>query len=104
MDKVSDNYFTDFPSRMSDGRFMTDYSPNCEMNLKMQNDLTSWQYRYMLMNDSNNIMNNSQVLNESMYGCQKCVSNEIPKARYVQKCDHTGCKLSETEKFGIGLQ
>ena len=30
--KVTDNFFVDFPARMSDGRQFTDYRPNCLMN------------------------------------------------------------------------
>ena len=29
---IPDNFFTTFPARMSDGRFMTDYRPNCLLN------------------------------------------------------------------------
>ena len=48
MDKVPDNFFKDFPARMSDGRFITDYTPNCQLNLEFQQNMTSWQYRSFL--------------------------------------------------------
>ena len=32
MAKIPDNYNQEFPARMADGRFMTDYSPNCDRN------------------------------------------------------------------------
>ena len=32
--QVADNFFDDFPARMADGRFITDYSPNCDNNMK----------------------------------------------------------------------
>ena len=36
MEKVTDNMKTSFPSRMSDGRFITNYHPNCMMNAGFQ--------------------------------------------------------------------
>ena len=55
MDKVTDNFFKDFPARMSDGRFITNYSPNCQQNLIYQNNMTSWQYRAYLTKMANQI-------------------------------------------------
>ena len=48
MSKVPDNVKSDFPARMSDGRFITDYTPNCQHNLAIQKDMTSWQYKTYL--------------------------------------------------------
>ena len=30
--KVPDNFHADFPARMADGRFMTDFTSNCILN------------------------------------------------------------------------
>ena len=32
MTKVSDNFHSDFPARMADGRHFTDYRANCILN------------------------------------------------------------------------
>ena len=34
-----DNNIFEFPARMSDGRFITDYSPNCMLNNKYQQSM-----------------------------------------------------------------
>ena len=36
MEQVTDNFYNDFPARMSDGRFITNYFPNCDINRKMK--------------------------------------------------------------------
>ena len=56
MSKISDNYHEDFPARMSDGRFITNYHPNCEMNGEIQKNMTSWQYRTFLTRYTDNLM------------------------------------------------
>ena len=40
MAKIPDNYNQEFPARMADGRFMTDYSPNCDRNSFYQRNMT----------------------------------------------------------------
>ena len=64
MSKVSDNVNSDFPARMSDGRFITDYSPICQYNLAIQKDMTSWQYKTYLTRYADQIRN---VLNNHCF-------------------------------------
>ena len=102
-DLASDNYITDFPSRMSDGRFMTDYSSNCSMNLGMQENMSSYNYRQMLIKNAEQIMKNMDTLNQQKYGCSSCNQTYVPDAEYVQKCDHTGCIIEKVSEEGIGI-
>ena len=48
MSKVPDNFYKEFPARMSDGRFITNYHPICETNSMAQGNMTSWQYKLFL--------------------------------------------------------
>ena len=66
MEKVTDNFHPDFPARMSDGRFITNYLPNCQLNLMYQQDKTSWQYRAYLTRMSDKILSHENTLNESI--------------------------------------
>ena len=67
-----DNNNHDFTARMSDGRFITDYSPNCELNRKLQNNMTSWQYRMFLTNMADSILESEHKLDEEEFGCSDC--------------------------------
>ena len=54
----SNNVYKNLPGLMSDGRSNTDYSPACENNekLKQQLGLTSnYEYRQYLINNGNNV-------------------------------------------------
>ena len=95
MDKVTDNFFKDFPARMSDGRFITNYSPNCQQNLIYQNNMTSWQYRAYLTKMANQIRNHERIKNEKLYGCDVC---------YEQVCNENGCTMKEVNPEGIGMK
>ena len=48
MEKVPDNFFDDFPARMSDGRFLRDHTPNCDLNTKYKKGMNNWEYRQHL--------------------------------------------------------
>ena len=72
---VSNNYYEDCPALMSDGRFITNYLPNCEMNnnvarLYSGKPLTSWEYTYYLTNEAGKA--NNYFLNKynEEYGCK----------------------------------
>ena len=101
---ASDNFVTDFPARMSDGRFMTDYSTNCDMNFNFKNNLSSWEYRALLTKNGSTIMDNTAQLNELKYGCESCKVNFTPDARYVQKCDIGGCEIVQQNPSGFGIE
>ena len=57
---------------MSDGRFLTSYLPNCQLNRKLgklfdSKPLTSWEYTYYLTNEAGKVKNHmNQVTNKIM--------------------------------------
>ena len=104
MSKIPDNYYSDFPARMSDGRFITDYTPNCQHNLAIQNNMTSWQYRVYLTRYANQIMDNVNTLNNKFYGCESCDPNVAALPKYENQCTSQGCNISQVNPSGVGLK
>ena len=45
-----------FPTRMSDGRFLTNYNSSCVNNMLLSNGMNSYTYRQMLINNAEKIM------------------------------------------------
>ena len=104
MAKVPDNFYKDFPARMSDGRFITDYYPNCSMNLSAQKNMSSWQYKLFLTRNASDIMQTLRDFNHSKYGCDNCNDPSIPlQNQYLQECTNVACHIKETNPKGAGL-
>lgn len=103
MEKVSDNYFDDFPARMSDGRFLTDYTPICDTNLKQKQSMSSWEYRKYLVENAEKIMSEINKENDRLYGCKDCHSTIVPNNRANQVCVGDECKVEEVDPNGIGI-
>lgn len=104
MEKVTDNFHPDFPARMSDGRFITNYLPNCQLNLMYQQDKTSWQYRAYLTRMSDKIRSHENTLNESIYGCDVCHEDKGMPHRFEQICNENGCTFKQVDPEGIGVK
>lgn len=103
MSKVPDNFHKDFPARMSYG-FMTDYYPNCAMNLSAQKNMSSWQYKLYLTRNATQIMQSIKNYNHNKYGCDNCNDPSIPlDNQYFQDCTAYGCHISESNPKGAGL-
>ena len=105
MEKVSDNVLQDFPARMSDGRFITNYYPNCEMNAGISKNMSSWQYRLMLSKQSNNVVNKMHEFNHANFGRGSTSGGleGIFNHRYEQKCNIHGCAIKEVDPTGFGI-
>ena len=106
MAKVPDNFWKeDSPARMADGRIFTDYFPNCSMNLSMQKNLSSWQYKMMLTRNANNIAGSITEMNQQLYGCNNCNDPSIEaQNRYLQNCTNVKCQITEENPSGIALR
>lgn len=102
MSKVSDNYHKDFPARMSDGRFITDYSPNCQMNGVIQQNMTSWQYKTYLSRYSDKLMKETNSINNTLYGCNNCNNVPLP-VQSKQLCLPSGCQINVINNNGLGI-
>jgi hypothetical protein len=105
---ASNNNFKGCPALMSDGRFLTNYKPNSDMNKVFENTLSdkplsSWEYKYHLTNNSKKVfdlMNNNY---NNMYGCSD-YGYEIPLPSVKQDCNQDNCVINNTgNKNGIGL-
>ena len=72
MSKTSDNVNLDFPARMADGRTFTDYRPNCVMNNVMSQKMNSFQYRYFLTHNGNQIESDYMKQLEEDVKCNDC--------------------------------
>ena len=107
MAKVPDNFYNNQISgerNMSSGRFMTDYHSNCELNLRLPRNLSSWQYRLFLTRNASNLMNMTNEFNDKRYGCVNCDDPSIPaQNRFLQECTNFSCNVKEMNKGGIGL-
>jgi len=105
MEKVSDNVISEFPARMADGRFITNYHSNCEMNAGIQNGMSSWQYRQLLMKDSDRIVNSMDSFNKQLFGAGSSTRHQsnVFEPRYEQSCSIHGCSIKEVAPQGFGI-
>jgi hypothetical protein len=101
--KVPDNFHADFPARMSDGRFMTDFTTNCILNTLRKDKMSAWEYRTHLINNAEQIMNEINEKNEQLYGCQECHRTVLPAPNAKQVCTDSGCEIVKVEDGGVGL-
>ena len=101
--KVPDNFHSDFPARMSDGRFMTDFTTNCILNTLRKEKMSAWEYRTHLINNAEQIMNEINEKNEQLYGCQECHRTVLPAPNAKQVCTDSGCEIVKVEDGGVGL-
>ena len=103
-----DNYFKDCPALMSDGRFITSWIPNCEMNANIEKlfgkkKLNSWEYTYDLTNESKKVFNYIDNNYKKNYSCSEYYN--IPGPLLVQDCNIDNCVINNTgDKTGIGLK
>tara|TARA_B100000902_G_C27238189_1_gene878575 strand:+ start:1011 stop:1343 length:333 start_codon:yes stop_codon:yes gene_type:complete len=102
--KVIDNYLKSFPARMSDGRFITDYTPNCDKNLLLQKNMSSWEYRSYLMNNAEKLIEEEKKTMDDKFGCLDCNSTQLLDSSVKQVCNHTGCNIEVLNKEGIGIE
>tara|TARA_B100000745_G_C19949655_1_gene320549 strand:+ start:185 stop:490 length:306 start_codon:yes stop_codon:yes gene_type:complete len=99
-----DNNYHNLSARMSDGRFITNYSPNCELNRKLQKDMTSFQYRFYLTKYTDTIMNDNNQSDQEKFGCIQCQGNIPVLPKYKQNCYQNGyCEINTVNNNGIGL-
>ena len=101
--KVPDNFHADFPARMADGRFMTDFTSNCILNTLRKEKMSAWEYRTHLINNAEQIMQQINEKNESIYGCQECHRTVLPAPNAKQVCTDSGCEIVNVEGGGLGL-
>lgn len=103
------------PSRMSDGRAFTDYSPRCHANARLMNALesaklmqSSYESRLYLQRNAQQVMDQErQRAVDTLIPCAPCKrpltdSGTMEPERYVVRCDAVSCKRTEVNPHGIG--
>jgi len=101
------NVYDDCPALMSDGRFITSYLPNCQMNknvskLYSPKPLTSWEYTFNLNNkggEAQQYFNNKYQQN---YGC-KAFPYKIIEPELKQDCNTDNCIINNINPSGMGI-
>ena len=104
---VPNNVYDDCPALMSDGRFITSYLPNCEMNNNVSKiysgkPLTSWEYTYYLTNESGKA--NNYFLNnyKKDYGCS-AYPYKIIDPKLKQDCKMDNCVINNINPPGMAM-
>ena len=104
-----DNNFDGCPALMSDGRFITNYKPNCEMNRRIEGTfnkntpMTSWEYKYNLTNGADKVIGFIDNNNKKEYGCSG-YGYQVPQPLLKQDCGLDNCVINNTgNNNGIGL-
>jgi len=103
MSKVSDNYVEDFPGRMADGRAFTDYRSNCITNSGLSQNMTSWEYRYYLQNNSAKIVEGETKQRNSLLSYSGPNAPEVP-VKNIQNCNKGFCTMNLSDDKGIGTK
>ena len=101
--KVTDNFFVDFPARMSDGRQFTDYRPNCLMN-KSKVPLNSHEYKQMLIHNADEILKNVDIIYDTLMGCDKCSDYNIVPPNLILNCNKDTCQTFVNNPYGLGRE
>ena len=94
---------------MSDGRFITSYKPNCEMNRMIEHTfnsklpMSSWEYKYNLTLNADKVMGFIDNKDNKMYGCSG-YGYEVPQPLLKQDCNVDNCIINRTGNVnGIGI-
>ena len=106
--RVDERFRLDFPSKMSDGRQLTDYRSNCLINL-MEKNMTTYQYRLFLKHNTDEIMNNymniNTFINNPNWNPEKCTtcSDTMIAASYLPfSCNGEQCITDINKTAGVG--
>ena len=92
----------EFPARMSDGRFVTNYNSSCVNNLLLSDGMNSYTYRQMLINNAEEIMKETRTEYDNTFSCNSCHKMMIPKTKYEQDCSGDVCTIKRVSD-GIGI-
>ena len=93
----------EYPARMSDGRFLTNYNSSCLNNMVLSKNMNSYKYRQMLINNAETIMGDTKNEYLNRYSCNSCYKMLIPKTKYEQTCTGDSCSIKQVSDAGIGI-
>ena len=102
------NQYNDCPAIMSDGRFITDFSPRClqefQLRAKDGRPLTSFEYRQFLVNNAEDIISKQRDVTDHLFTCKGCTWATAPPGMRYQKCDSHSCTATGPNFDGLGLE
>ena len=104
---VPNNVYDDCPALMSDGRFLTSYLPNCQLNNNLgklfdSKPLTSKEFTYYLTNGSNKVNNFMNQEYKNNYGCS-AYPYKIIEPELKQDCNTDNCVIRTANPHGMGI-
>ena len=104
---VPNNNYEDCPALMSDGRFITNYKPNCTMNNTISKlfdtkPLTSWEYTYYLTNEAGKVNDFVDGQYNKTYGCT-AYPYKIIEPELKQDCNTDNCVIRNVNPPGMGI-
>ena len=104
---VPNNVYDDCPALMSDGRFLTSYLPNCQLNNNLgklfdSKPLTSKEFTYYLTNGSNKVNNFMNQEYKNNYGCS-AYPYKIIEPELKQDCNTDNCVIRTPNPHGMGI-
>lgn len=103
------------PSRMSDGRAFTDYSPRCHANARLMDMVakakmiqSSFESRMFLQRNADKVMDMERARAiDNLAPCAPCKrpftdNGTMAPERYVVRCNGVTCQRTEVNPGGIG--
>jgi hypothetical protein len=104
---VPNNVYSDCPALMSDGRFITNYLPNCEMNFNVSRvysnkPLNSWEYTFYLNNEAQKAGNYFNNIYKEDYSCPPD-AYKIIQPKLKQDCNTDNCVINDINKNGMAM-
>jgi hypothetical protein len=106
--RLDERFRLDFPTRMNDGRQLTDYRSSCLYNLAEQ-DMTTYQYRLFLKHNSDKIAQNYSTINNYISNpgwedtnCKTCSDYSISSSYLPLTCDGNDCLSQIDKSAGVG--
>ena len=99
-----DNFYSDCPAKMSDGRSFTDYRPSCSVNEKIQKDnkiTNSYSYRQFLISNADNLM---KVNLEYIEGKTLCTGQKgVAVPDFKTKIEYTNVRGNTVDQNECGV-
>ena len=106
--RVNSRFRLDFPSKMNDGRQLSDYRSSCLLNLPEQN-MTTYKYRLFLKHNADEFMNNNRNINDYISNpnwnsdkCTTCSDGMITASYLPLTCEGENCITSINKEAGVG--
>ena len=106
--RLDPRFRLDFPSKMSDGRQLSDYRSSCLYNLPEQ-DMTTYQYRLFLKHNADSIAENYKNINDFISNpgweeskCKSCSDYQISPSYLSLTCNKNECITQINKTAGVG--